>query len=65
MTTLNTYGGITHTKWDIEINTKSTDESLKPTIINAMFEIAEKMTTQRPITLDIQWENGDRECQTR
>ena len=65
MKTLNTYGGSTNTKWDIEINTKSMDQSLKPAVIDAMFIIAEKITTQRPITLDIQWENGETETQTR
>ena len=65
MKPLNTYSGSTNTKWDIEINTKSMNQSLKPAVIDAMFIIAEQITTQRPITLDIQWENGDRECQTR
>lgn len=65
MKSFNTYSGSINTKWDIEINVKSTDQSLKPTIVDAMFIIAKKTTIERPITLDIQWEDGKREFQTR
>ena len=65
MKSLNTYSGSTNTKWDIEINLKETNDSIKPTIIDAMFMIAKEKTNQRPITLDIQWGDGKTESQTR
>ena len=65
MKPLKTYSSSINTKWDIELNVKSTNDLIKPTIIDAMFMIAREKTSQRPITLNIQWGDGKTESQTR